>query len=98
MTMRHALSDACAVANELVSILELGRERLEVAGSVRRERSDVHDVELLCIPSIDGRLDLFGDVAEEIGVLDAYLDALVDDGKLLDKRPKGLGRYMYGPL
>ena len=98
MTIRHALSDAQAVADELVPLLKPHCKRIEVVGSVRRGRPDVHDVELLCIPKIDRRLDLFGDVAEEISALDVYLDGLVDDAALLHKRPNKLGRYTYGPL
>ena len=98
MTARHALADAQAVAGELVHLLDPHCERLEVAGSVRRCRSDVHDVELLAIPKVARQLDLFGDVAEELSELDIYLDALVDSGSLLHRRPNKLGRYTYGPL
>ena len=98
MTVRHALADARAVARELSPILEPHCERIEVVGSVRRGRRDVHDVELLCISKVRRCLDLFGDVVEEISELNAHLDALVDGGDLLHKRPNKLGRYTYGPL
>ena len=98
MTARHALAAARSVAGELVQLLDPYCERLKVAGSVRRGRSTVHDVELLAIPKVARRLDLFGDVAEELSELDVYLDSLIDCGSLLHKRPNRLGRYTYGPL
>lgn len=47
---RVPLVEARALADDLVGLLEPFAERIEVAGSVRRERPDVGDLELVAIP------------------------------------------------
>jgi DNA polymerase/3'-5' exonuclease PolX len=47
---RVPLADARAVADELALILGLGCERMEIAGSIRRARADVGDIELVAVP------------------------------------------------
>jgi len=47
-------------------------ERCEIAGSVRREKRDVKDVEIVCIPKQEQK-DLFG---EEFGPMAGFIDAV----------------------
>jgi len=47
---RFSLSEAKAVAVELLKELEPHCERIEIAGSIRRNKSDVGDIDLVCIP------------------------------------------------
>jgi DNA polymerase/3'-5' exonuclease PolX len=58
--VRMPLAQAQAVAEELVGLLGLWCERLEVAGSIRRGKAEVGDIELLAVPRQATALDLFG--------------------------------------
>lgn len=50
MTDRKPLAQARAVADLLVSYLAPACERIEIAGSIRREVPEVKDIELVAIP------------------------------------------------
>ncbi len=49
-------ADAHAVATELVRLLADACERIEIAGSIRRRKGEVHDIEIVAIPRIERRL------------------------------------------
>jgi len=51
------LSKARDIAETLKSLLEGSCERIEIAGSIRRHKGDVGDIELLCIPKFDDGVD-----------------------------------------
>jgi len=55
---KYPLAQAEAVAGELVEALAPYFERLEVAGSIRRRRPVVHDIDLVGIPSATTWWDL----------------------------------------
>ncbi len=79
------LEKAKAIAEKLKGLLGFSCERIVIAGSIRRQKPEVHDIELLCIPRVvDGvdRLD------REIGSL--FVQAIL--GYRLNK----LGRRAYG--
>lgn len=80
------LEIAEAIAKELVELLEPACERVQVAGSVRRCKPQVHDVEILCIPKFQGPVDL----------LDHRIQGLIAQG-VLDYRLNKLGSRVYGP-
>ncbi len=63
---RWPLELAELTAQVLVSQVGDVCERIEVAGSVRRGRMDVGDIELLCIPRQQQVLDLFGRPVEVV--------------------------------
>ena len=44
------LEKAKAIAEELKSLLEPACEKMVIAGSIRRQKPEVGDIELLCIP------------------------------------------------
>lgn len=50
---RIQLADARQIISELVDILRPACERIEIAGSVRRGRLEVHDAEVVIIPTPD---------------------------------------------
>lgn len=80
---RVSLADAQAVAYGLVAGLLPGCERVEVAGSIRRRRPDVGDIELVAIPRITPVFGLLGD--EPIGEFNGLAevrDGLIADGTL----------------
>lgn len=77
------------VAATLVRILAPSCESIEVAGSIRRRKPDVGDVELLCIPRLGDR---------DLDWLDYSLkDMLASHPRLLDLRLDKNGRTSYGP-
>ena len=83
---RCPLHRAEEVANEMVKLLELACARITIAGSIRRQKPEVSDIELLVIPKCDGIVDL----------LYKEIQALLYGGVLgfrLSKR----GSRVYGP-
>jgi DNA polymerase/3'-5' exonuclease PolX len=78
---RVPFAEARAVADELVTILGLGCERIEVAGSVRRGSPDVGDVEFVAVPLMETIARGFFDTAE-VSTLDLLVDTLVIQGTL----------------
>jgi DNA polymerase/3'-5' exonuclease PolX len=51
--------------------------RREIAGSVRRCKPDVHDIEILCIAKTAPITDMFGAVTGQASALEENMDALV---------------------
>ena len=93
---RHDLVLAKGVADELVCLLAPHCERMEVAGSIRRRRSRVKDIELLCVSKVWSSQDLFGGLATNGYELDLKLDKLIADGAVLKKRLNKRGNPTYG--
>lgn len=88
---RFPLETALPIAEELCSMLAPACMRIEIAGSIRRRRSDVGDIELLCVPkqtidSVFGTDDLDRVISSHIAV------------GLLDYRTDVRGRRTYGPM
>ena len=93
---QYPLDQAARVANELLAILSPECERIEISGSVRRQRVSVGDIELLCISKVWGSSALFG--GTNLYQLGPALDGLIEDG-LLSKRIAADGRLAgYGEL
>lgn len=44
------LTEAKRLAKEIVAVLSLYCDRVEIAGSIRREKPEVKDIEIVCIP------------------------------------------------
>lgn len=80
------LERAKAIAEEIMGLLDGSCERIEIAGSIRRHKWDVGDIELLCIPNFDGGADR----------LDRRIQGLIFQG-ILSYRLNKLGRKVYGP-
>ncbi len=80
------LETARAIAEELKSRLEEACHRIEVAGSSRRQKSIVGDIELLCIPKY-----VFG-----VDQLDREIGALFIQ-RILCYRRNRRGSVVYGP-
>ena len=62
----HDLSRAKAVADDLLHLLAPHCERIAVAGSIRRKRPQVKDIELLCASKVTSTADLFGRAATKL--------------------------------
>jgi DNA polymerase/3'-5' exonuclease PolX len=54
-------SYANEIANRVVERLKPHCERIEIAGSIRRKKASVGDIEILCIPKKIMQVDLFGE-------------------------------------
>ena len=80
------LLKAKCIAEEIKAILESSCERIVIAGSIRRQKPDVGDLELLCIPQYLGVVDM----------LDAKILTLIHL-EILGYRLNTLGRKVYGP-
>jgi DNA polymerase/3'-5' exonuclease PolX len=58
---RIPLLEAQQMAGEVIALLKNSCERIEVAGSIRRRKPDVGDIEIVCIPDFESTgCDLFG--------------------------------------
>jgi DNA polymerase (family 10) len=80
------LEKARAIAQEIVYWLTPACERIVIAGSIRRRKPEVGDIELLCIPRFVNSIDY----------LDRMVRALVTQRRLGFRRNK-LGSRVYGP-
>jgi len=72
------LADAQRVADKLAARLAPACERIEVAGSIRRGKAEVGDIELVAIPRFEARA-----VAAQIGLFDS--DVPTEQANLLDE-------------
>ena len=90
------LAEAREVAEELITLLRPACEKIAVAGSVRRRKDQVGDIELLCISKVLSDLDFFGK-STDYAILDKMLVGIIGDG-LLDYRLNRKGSRAFGPL
>lgn len=79
---------ALEIATRIKNLLAPACERIEVAGSIRRKRPTVGDIEIVCIAATQP--DLFGDSGQSL--LEPALEKFVADGVLL-KGDKNGARY-----
>jgi DNA polymerase/3'-5' exonuclease PolX len=89
---------ALEIARKFVQFLKPRCEKLVVAGSLRRRRPMVNDIEILYIPKMElvtDKGDLFGAQAS-VSSADRGLDTLLELG-VLDKRPNVGGVCAWGP-
>lgn len=94
---RIPLAEARVLADELVALLSPHCERLEVVGSIRRQRPTIGDIELLAVPIAQVGLDLFGFQAPTppVYMLDEACQGMVHDGVLSHRLDKN-GRPACG--
>lgn len=84
---------ALAVANELIALLEPVCERIVIAGSLRRGKESVGDVELLFIPAYETRqADMFASASYDMA--NERLGELLMNGTL-SKRPSKVGVFTW---
>lgn len=108
---RWTLEDATADAQDLIKLLGDYCERIEIAGSVRRGKASVKDIELVIIPkltrvevpAIAGQMDLFGNMVggKPASVrIDSHLDQRLDDlaamGQIFKVRPSTHDKGKWG--
>lgn len=94
---RIPLAEAHVLADELVALLSPYCERLEVVGSIRRQRPTIGDVELLAVPIAQVGLDLFGfQATPPVYMLDEACQGMVHDDGVLGHRLDKNGRPAFG--
>lgn len=94
---KYPRADAIAVARALVSVLAPCCSKIMVAGSLRRRKAEVGDVEILYVPNVvalPDKGDLFA-VAKPANAADYALDLLLEHGSLA-KRPNSRGSTAWG--
>lgn len=93
---KFPLDEAQAVAEQVVKYLSDTCGSIIIAGSIRRQKPMVGDVEILYIPKYDER-PVPGDMFawQRVNLADERIDALIDDG-ILAKRLNAIGSEMYG--
>jgi DNA polymerase/3'-5' exonuclease PolX len=82
---RVSLARAEEVAIGLVATLGLGCERIEIAGSVRRQMPSVGDIELVAVPRVHAethREGLFEERTVEVDKLQVVVDRMLLEGML----------------
>jgi DNA polymerase/3'-5' exonuclease PolX len=93
--MKHELEKAEAVAKWLVTYLSSTCSRIEIAGSIRRRKPEVGDIEILYVPKMTGGTpDLFG-VSEPLPATDVAIGQLLRSG-VLAKRKNSKGSEIWG--
>jgi len=94
MKQRYPRQLAIEVANELRPYLEPVTCRLACAGSLRRGKPEVGDLELLYIPKVETVRDGLFDT-RKVDLTEAVLAKLLNKG-ILAKRPNKNGHYAWG--
>jgi DNA polymerase/3'-5' exonuclease PolX len=93
---RVPLGQARPIAEELVAVMAPFCERVAIAGSIRREKADIGDIEIVAVPVIRYRhADLFGDVLTEIDTLHEEVAVWRENGFVWDRLDKN-GRSAFG--
>jgi len=79
---------ALNLAERIKSVLLPGCERIEIAGSIRRQKPVIGDIEIVCVPKRPP--DLFGESNPSVpSDLDLILEALTKQGRLLPGKKNG---------
>lgn len=76
MKTKIPLAEAEQLANHLLAYLSPYCTRIEIAGSIRRRKPCVGDVEIVCIPKITGEKNLFGELIQARNELEYPLNKM----------------------
>jgi DNA polymerase/3'-5' exonuclease PolX len=83
MKIKLPLATALALAEKIKATLAPGCERIEIAGSIRRQKATVGDIEIVAIPrlcpDLAAQLSLFGEPPRMVSALDLLLEKLLED-------------------
>ncbi len=95
MKTRWPYAEALAIAEEIKADLEPYCYKIEIAGSLRRKRPDVGDIELLVIPKTEMRQAGLFDL-EPFDLCNEELERWLATGKI-ERRPGKDRRTSFGP-
>ena len=83
MKTKLELSQALPLAEKIKAALSPACERIEIAGSIRRRKQTVGDIEMVAIPrlipDVEAQLSLFGDPLKHVSALNMLLERLTRD-------------------
>ncbi len=93
---KFILAEALGVASQLVGLMQPHVERIQIAGSIRRCKPAVGDIEILYVPKI--RMDKVGlfDENEQVNLTDRFLDGLISRC-VIERRTNASGAMAWGP-
>lgn len=86
--------EALIAANDIIARIAPACERVAIAGSIRRLKPEVGDIEILYIPRMSQRPDGLFD-QRLVSVADEVIDQLLANG-FFAKRPSKTGVYAWG--
>ena len=88
------LKKADALAHKVLERLQPFSDRIHIAGSIRREKSEVKDIEIVCQPHyVDGAQgSFFSDTVAEKVISQNYVQIVKSLGRIIKGKPDG--RYM----
>jgi len=93
ITLTQANSLAARIMAELASVCV----RVEIAGSIRRKKSTIGDIEIVCIPKTETVCNLFGEPVSTTRVaFDDKLQSLVADGRFAKPTKNGEKFKQFG--
>lgn len=75
MKHKRPYHEALTQAQAIVALLQPACERIEIAGSIRRKKPEIGDIEIVCIPRYDYIPDLFGNPVQQYPLMDDVLKA-----------------------
>ena len=91
MKVKMSYNSAKKLAEQIKTVLAPSCQRIEIAGSIRRQKKTVGDIEIICIPKYIE--DMFGQQYHSgLTVLDFTLRGLVESGRLQQPEKDG-GKY-----
>ena len=101
------LQKALHIADGLLETLTPHCETINIAGSCRRRKPDVHDIEIVCLPQMKMRKALFGEDTEDgrkkefitvVGQLGKIIKGSAADGQLVQVMlPEGISLDLFIP-
>lgn len=92
---RYSAAEAWEIARPLAFALEQVCERVEIAGSLRRKKPQVGDIEILFIPRLaDDKNDMFRPTF--VSLAEGLINGWLQDN-LLAMRPSKTGVFTWGP-
>ncbi len=80
MKTKLPLAEARAKAENLQTVFTPFCERVLIAGSIRRQKAEIGDIELVLIPQMTPMLDMFG---QETGTRESLLDYALEDMQVI---------------
>lgn len=92
---KHPHAAALAIAKEIVAELTPYCQRIEIAGSLRRLKPEVADIEILYIPETAMRpVDFFSNA--QVDLAQEHIEQMLTAGRIT-KRPNIRGQFTWGP-
>lgn len=96
------------IAIDILKRLEPLSTKIDIVGSVRREKAEVHDIELCVVPRLSQKKDLFGEVLgterlhsfiKEVKCLGIILKGKIEDGRMVQIRlPEDIVLDLFLPV